>query len=119
MVYLARKGGAVIHHTSMDAMKSMDGIDKAEMEISDAEFEAAGSLARIIDGEIFIGKTNEEKQRDKAVAQIARLKAKLVATDYIVAKIAEGSATTEEYADKIAERQAWRHEINELEKLTA
>lgn len=119
MVYLARKDGAVIHHTSMDAMKSMDGIDKAEMEVSDAEFEAAGSLARIIGGEIFIGRTEAEKKRDEAVTQIARLKAKLAATDYIAAKIAEGSATTEEYADKIAEREAWRREINELEELTA
>ena len=66
MVYLARKNGAVIHHTDMEAMKTMDGIGKAEMEISDEEFEAAGSLARIIDGKIFIGKTDEEKAADDA-----------------------------------------------------
>lgn len=38
--------------------------------------------------------------------------ARLTATDYIAAKIAEGKATREEYADKIAERQAWRDNIN-------
>lgn len=119
MVYLARKNGVVIHHTSMDAMKSMDGIDKAEMEISDAEFEAAGCLARIIGGEIFIGKTGEEKERDNAVERIGQLKKMLADTDYIATKIAEGSATSEEYAQRIAERRAWRKEINELEKLTA
>ena len=37
---------------------------------------------------------------------------KLTATDYIAAKIAEGKATKTEYADKIAERQQWRDEIN-------
>ena len=37
---------------------------------------------------------------------------KLTATDYIAAKIAEGKATNTEYADKIAERQQWRDDIN-------
>lgn len=119
MVYLARKDGEVIHHTDLDAMKSMDGIDKAEMEIPDEEFEAAGCLARIIGGKIYIGKTETEKKRDDAEARIRMLKAKLTETDYIATKIAEGSATADEYAEKIAERQAWRAEINELEKLTA
>ena len=48
---------------------------------------------------------------------------KLTSTDYIAAKIAEGKATKEEYADKIAQRQAWRDDINaakaEIERLEA
>ena len=48
---------------------------------------------------------------------------KLTSTDYIAAKIAEGKATQEEYADKIAERQQWRDDINaakdEIERLEA
>lgn len=119
MVYLARKDGVVVHHTDLEAMKTMDGITQPELEISDEEFEAAGSIARIIDGEIFIGKTDEEKAADDARVRIAALKKSLAETDYIAAKIAEGSATTKEYDDKIAERQAWRAEINELEKLLA
>ena len=38
--------------------------------------------------------------------------ARLTATDYIAAKIAEGKATKAEYAEKIAERQQWRDDIN-------
>ncbi len=49
--------------------------------------------------------------------------AKLLSTDYIAAKIAEGKATKTEYADKIAERQQWRDDINaakeEIERLKA
>jgi len=49
--------------------------------------------------------------------------AKLSSTDYIAAKIAEGKATKTEYADKIAERQQWRDDINdanaEIERLKA
>lgn len=47
--------------------------------------------------------------------------AKLTSTDYIAAKIAEDKATKADYADKIAERQRWRDEINvaktEIERL--
>ena len=48
---------------------------------------------------------------------------KLSSTDYIAAKIAEGKATKTEYADKIADRQGWRDDINaakdEIERLEA
>lgn len=64
-------------------------------------------------------RTAEEKapelERIATVQEIAELKAKLTATDYIAAKIAEGVATREEYAEKLAERAAWRARINELE----
>ena len=48
---------------------------------------------------------------------------KLSSTDYIAAKLAEGKATQEEYADKIVERQQWRDDINaaqaEIDRLKA
>jgi hypothetical protein len=115
MVYLAKKNGAVVHHTDLAAMKALDGIKTPDMEISDEEFEAAGGLARLIDGEIFLGKTNAEIAAETGAERIRFLKSQLANTDYIAAKIAEGSATVEEYAEKIAQRQAWRQEISELE----
>ena len=64
-------------------------------------------------------RTAEEKTPElehiAAAQEITELKAKLTATDYIAAKIAEGAATQEEYAEKLAERAAWRARINELE----
>lgn len=51
----------------------------------------------------------------KAEERIAELKQQLLDTDYVVIKIAEGSATAEEYADIIAARRRWRTEINTLE----
>lgn len=47
--------------------------------------------------------------------RIAALKRKLSETDYAVIKIAEGAATAADYADLIAQRKAWRAEINKLE----
>lgn len=69
-----------------------------------------------IDG--FPEETPEEKQARENRLEIAELKSKLKATDYIGIKIGEGSATQEEYADKLAERAAWRARINELEGMS-
>lgn len=38
--------------------------------------------------------------------------ARLTSTNNIATEIAEGKATKEEYADKIAQRQQWRDDIN-------
>ncbi|MBO8450946.1 MAG: hypothetical protein IAA96_07560 [Spirochaetes bacterium] len=116
-VYLAIKGDVVIHHTDLSAMKTMDGISVPDMTITEEEFEAAGGLVRLIDGKIFLGKTDVEKASEEAIEKIRALKMQLAETDYIASKIAEGSATTKDYAEKIAERQEWRAEINRLEKL--
>ena len=116
-VYLTIKGDVVIHHTDLSAMKTMDGISVPDMTITEEEFEAAGGLVRLIDGKIFLGKTDAEKASEEAIEKIRVLKMQLAETDYIASKIAEGSATTKDYADKIAERQEWRAEINRLEKL--
>ena len=56
-----------------------------------------------------------EPEKDP-VFEIRQLKQQLSETDYIACKIAEGSATVEDYADIIANRQKWREEINTLEK---
>jgi hypothetical protein len=46
--------------------------------------------------------------------RIVFLKQKLAETDYTSAKIAEGSAAIQDYAEAISQRQAWRQEINGL-----
>jgi hypothetical protein len=115
MVYLWKKNGVVYHHTNLAAAAQIDGLTTApDMEVSEADFDAAAGLARIINGEIVLGKTVAEEQAEENTRKIIALKQKLADTDYIAAKIAEGSATVEEYADEIALRQAWRQEINTL-----
>lgn len=53
--------------------------------------------------------------QESRLERITKLKRQLSETDYVVIKIAEGSATAEEYADVIAQRKTWRAEINKLE----
>lgn len=47
--------------------------------------------------------------------QVKELKQKLFDTDYVVIKIAEGAATTDEYSSILDQRKEWRREINYLE----
>lgn len=60
-------------------------------------------------------KNSEPTEEDIKQARINELKQLLADTDYVVIKIAEGSATKEDYADVIEQRKAWRNEIRELE----
>ena len=57
------------------------------------------------------------KQRAQAINKISNLKQKLKDTDYQAIKHFEGCLTDYEYEPIKTQRQAWRDEINELEKL--
>ena len=60
---------------------------------------------------------NERNERLNALASIVLEKeAYLLSTDYISAKLAEGVATKEEYAEKLALRNNARKAINEAER---
>ena len=74
-----------------------------------------------LEGGALVLRSESEKAPERAkllaAEEIAALKENLADTDYISAKIADGAATREEYADKLAERAAWRSRINELEAM--
>ena len=55
-------------------------------------------------------------QKELNSFRIEELKQKLNETDYCVLKIAEGSATYDDYSEIIAKRREWRKEINNLEE---
>lgn len=60
---------------------------------------------------------NERNERLNALASIVLEKeAYLLSTDYISAKLAEGVATKEDYAEKLALRNDARLAINEAER---
>ena len=73
---------------------------------------------KLVDGNI-AERTEADKapelSRIDSQREIAELKTKLAQTDYIAAKIAEGSATVVEYSEEIRKRREWRARINELE----
>ena len=61
-------------------------------------------------------KRQEIEDRKNALASvILDREAKLKEHDYVSAKIADGRATAEEYADVIAQKNIWAKEINDAQ----
>lgn len=54
-----------------------------------------------------------EDKKNALASVILDRKAKLKEHDYVSAKIADGRATAEEYADVIASKNRWAEEVNE------
>ena len=59
-------------------------------------------------------KTQDEKDLEKAKADEQKALAYLRSTDYVAVKIAEGVATTDEYAEVLQNRARVREEVNAL-----
>jgi hypothetical protein len=76
-VCIAGKNGAAVHYASLEAMRQMDGIGTPEMDASDAEFEAAGGLVRVIGGEIVLGKTEAEQGAERTERRKDEINAEL------------------------------------------
>ena len=81
MVYIAKKNGKAVHHTSLEAMRQIDGIEHYELEMTDAEFEAAGCLVRVIGGKIVVGKTKAEADAEIKAKRKTEIEAELAAID--------------------------------------
>lgn len=64
--------------------------------------------------EEILEKTQDEKDLEKAKADEQTALAYLRSTDYVAVKIAEGVATTEEYAEVLQKRAKAREEVNAL-----
>ena len=110
------------HLLVMDSVERAESIfhitDKPELEYTEEELRENFGLLRIIDNKVVIGLTEEEKQDKKLVAayEIALLKEKLAATDYIVLQIVEDESKRKSYQEILDDRKKWREEIKEYEK---
>lgn len=132
IVYVRTDSGGIITDINSSAFISGEGwteIDRGEGDkyhhaqghyLEHGLADADGIYNYKLVGGVPVLRSDEEKAPEHAriasQAEISRLKRNLANTDYISAKIAEGAATKEEYADKLAERAGWRARINELEQ---
>ena len=78
--------------------------------------QAKGKELKVVDGKV-VAVEHLPTEQEKAQIRIAELKQKLQETDYQAIKHFEGYLTDYEYEPIKTQRQAWRDEINELEKL--
>lgn len=67
-----------------------------------------------VDGE-FVLKTDDKAIRQEKDQRVAELKQLLAEADYWGQKYLDGEYTEEEWAEKVAQRKAWREEIRSLE----
>jgi len=82
MIYLWIKDGRVICHADINAAAELDGLTRApDRAATEAEWEEAEGLARIIGGEIALGKTEDEIAGEAKQAQIDGYKAQLQQID--------------------------------------
>jgi hypothetical protein len=80
-VYLAVKDGRVLVHTDLQAMKEMDGVSTPDLAVPLKEFYRAGGNARLIDGRIVLGRTEDEKRREAEALRIVAIDKRLAALD--------------------------------------
>jgi hypothetical protein len=80
IVYFAMRGDEVIHHTDLNAMLEWDGLEP-EKELTTEDFLSYGNIARVIEGEIFFGKTPKEKEDERITGEIADIDRELASID--------------------------------------
>jgi len=65
-VHIGKKAdGTLVCHTDLEAMKAIDNVSTVLKKVTVAEYEAAGGLAREINGAIVLGKTPAELQAEE------------------------------------------------------
>lgn len=98
-------------------MKELFNIELTEEEFDFLMCEQnKGKELKVVDGKV-VAVERVITEEEKAQMRITELKQLLANTDYQAIKYAEGQTTAEDYEPIKAQRQAWRNEINELEKL--
>ena len=88
-----------------------------DIPIFEADGFVYGDVEHGYDGEWYLqGHAPEMPIAEQNAIRIDELKQLLNGTDYQAIKFAEGLISAEDYAPIKSQRQAWRDEINELEK---
>jgi len=105
MVYLVKENGEIRVFYSENDMKEA-GFKKPDLTVSEEEFNSNGCYARVIEGEIIVGKTQTERQIEELTGQIAKIDDQLDALDrkYLTPRILSGIGTGDAYA--LQQRQA-------------
>jgi len=78
-VYLWIVGDAVIFHADLEAATQLDGLTAPpDMTIPEEQFYAVGGIARVINGEIVLGKTEQEIAGEATRKRIAGIDARFL-----------------------------------------
>lgn len=121
MTYIFEHGGIMAYvcrsEMTYEEDPKMFG-DPISTKLSNEDWDNARHIIRWSKDRMLIGFTDEENAYLDAEIAAENAHKYLEETDYVSCKIADGSATREEYADVIASRQDMRDVINRFEEMT-
>jgi hypothetical protein len=103
MIYLVKDNNKVRIFYSENEMKTAE-FKKAGLVVPEEKFNSNGCYARLVNGEIVVGRTSEEKRMQEVLDQIQELDTQLESLDkeYLTPRILRGLAKNDEYAIKSA-----------------
>jgi hypothetical protein len=109
MVYLVKDEGKVREFHSAETMKA-SGYKKADLVVSEEIYNSNGCYARIINGSVIVGKTDEEIEEAERQAQVSEYKAQLEQID----KDAMASRAVRELVLELADRAGIQSDAVEI-----
>jgi hypothetical protein len=116
-VFLVKDNGNVRAFLSESEMNDA-GFQTADMTVTDEQYNSNGCYARIIDGNIVIGKTEAEIAAEEAAEEMSEIKAEIAARDYRALKAIKLGITLEEaYPGESAWYQEKLDRVHELEEI--
>jgi hypothetical protein len=114
-VFLVKDNGNVRAFLSESEMNAA-GFQTADMTVTEEQYNGNGCYARIIDGNIVIGKTGAEIAAEEAAGEMAEVKAEIAARDYRALKAMKlGQSLDTLYPGESAWYQEKLGRIHELE----
>jgi hypothetical protein len=81
MIYLWNKNGEAVFYGTLEGAK-IDGFENPDLTVEERVFEEAEGLVRIIDGEFFFGKTEEEKTEERKLSRKFEIEKELEKIDF-------------------------------------
>jgi len=120
-VYLWKVGDRVENHTDLKAAAGDFGLTaKPDKTVTVEEWDKAEGMARIIDGKIFLGRTEKEIEAEKLAVEERVLLRELFDTDYKTIRASETGKVLAEVDPESHERRQWcRDRISEIRETLA
>jgi hypothetical protein len=123
MIYAAIKNGQVVCSSSAELLQELDGAEP-EVAYTDKEFLANHEIIRVIDGELFLGLTEEEEENRQKIILANQCRAQLDQVDKeamagravreLVLQLAENAGLKGKAIDTLRGYEEKANEIREL-----
>jgi hypothetical protein len=111
------KDGIIVRHFYSETEMQAAGFVQADKIVTEEEFNSNGCYARIIGGNIVVGRTEEEISAEEAATELAELKSEVESRDYRALKAYKlGQALDTLYPGETEWYQGTLNRIHELEE---